>query len=222
MRILLIDDDSIDIEHLLNEITTSYVVDVAKNAEEGLYFSQSFDYSAVLVDGNLPDMSGADLCKRMRKTASNVPILFLSDTTDIDNVSASIDAGADDYVFKPLIPKEIILKLRSLIRRFRNVPFNGVLFFGDLHVDLLRKAVFVKEFLIPLRKKEFSILEYLIINRTRVVSEKEILDYAWGEDAATFSNTVAVHIKRLRTKIELPFNLKIIKNVRGFGYKFEA
>lgn len=219
MRILLIEDDITHMDELKTEVEKQYVVDVAYNGVEGTYLSQVNDYDAIVVDSSLPDMDGLEVCKKTRSAKVDSPILFLADGGRKKYKLDSLDAGADAFLSKPVDKKEFKAKLRALLRRRDTKFVSNLVKVGVLEINFKNRVVRANGKKLDLRRREYDILEYLVVNQGRVVSKEEILEHVWHGGLNVFSNTVEVHIKNLRDKLEKPFGEKLIHTVRGFGYK---
>lgn len=183
----------------------------------------------VLLDLMLPGMSGTDVCKRLRAVSSVPVIMVTARDSEIDKV-VGLELGADDYVTKPYSSRELIARVRAVLRRGGEQANNLdepedelVLVGGRVRMDVERHTVTVdgKEVQMPL--KEFDLLEYLMLNTGRVLTRGQLIDRIWGADYVGDTKTLDVHVKRLRSKIELePSSPKNLVTVRGLGYKFEA
>lgn len=222
MRILLVEDDKDMLDDVLTEVEKDYVVDVAYSGVEGTYLSQINDYDVMVVDAALPDMDGVEICRLTRSANIRTPIILLHDSCEISSKVMSLDAGADVNLQKPINILEIKAQVRALTRRNNSILGGCVLKIGKLEVDCRQKQVLVRGKIVHLRRKEFDLLEYLVINRKRVVSKEEILEHVWEKGIYVFSNTVEVHIKSLRDKFEKLVGKKIIRTIRGFGYRINC
>ena len=180
----------------------------------------------VLLDLMLPGMSGTEICKALR-TRSNVPVIMVTARdSEIDKV-VGLELGADDYVTKPYSARELIARIRAVLRRGGEVPDDGleigILEAGPVRMDVERHTVSVNGTSITLPLKEFYLLEYLLRNSGRVLTRGQLIDRVWGVDYVGDTKTLDVHVKRLRSKIEPdPANPKHLITVRGLGYKLEA
>ncbi|SHL15388.1 two component transcriptional regulator, winged helix family [Pseudonocardia thermophila] len=180
----------------------------------------------VLLDLMLPGMSGTDVCKALR-TRSSVPVIMVTARdSEIDKV-VGLEIGADDYVTKPYSARELIARIRAVLRRGAENGAgdgaSGVLTAGPVRMDVDRHVVAVNGTEVPMPLKEFDLLEYLLRNVGRVLTRGQLIDRVWGADYVGDTKTLDVHVKRLRAKIEAdPGNPKHLVTVRGLGYKFEA
>jgi two-component system response regulator RegX3 len=179
----------------------------------------------ILLDLMLPGMSGVDVCREIR-TRSNVPIIMVTaKDSEVDKV-VGLEIGADDYVVKPYSTRELLARIKAVLRRGAVPDSNetrSVLEAGPVRLDTERHAVTVNGQPVTLPLKEFELLEYLMDNTNRVLTRGQIIDRVWGSNYYGDTKTLDVHVKRIRSKIEPdPANPKFIMTVRGLGYKFEA
>ena len=180
----------------------------------------------VLLDLMLPGLSGTEVCRTLR-SRSNVPIIMLTAKDgEIDKV-VGLELGADDYVTKPYSARELVARIRAVLRRRGDAgepaPDGGVLEAGPVRMDVERHVVAVDGETVPLPLKEFDLLEFLLRNAGRVLTRGQLIDRVWGADYVGDTKTLDVHVKRLRAKLEPdPANPKYLLTVRGLGYKLEA
>jgi len=175
----------------------------------------------ILLDLMLPGLSGTEVCRQIR-TRSQVPIIMLTaKDTEVDKV-VGLELGADDYVTKPYSSRELIARVRAVLRRQEEPDeVSGVLVGGNVRMDIERHIVSVDNVTISLPLKEFELLEFLMRNSGRVLTRIQLIDRVWGSDYVGDTKTLDVHVKRLRAKIEKdPANPEMIETVRGLGYKF--
>ncbi len=221
MRILLVQDDLDYLSDHIAEIEKEYIVDVAYTASDGCYMSEVNDYDVIVVDGCLPNDEGTNLCKNIRDANISSPILYLADQENSNKRVDYFHNGANACIKKSTTTKELSAQIKALARlRHKYSGSNSIkLSEGNLSVDLNLQTVMHYDKEIPLRRKEFGILEYLLLNKGRVVSKEELLDHIWEDGILVKSNSLEVHVRNLRLKLEKPFSLKLINTVRGFGYK---
>lgn len=193
-------------------------------ASDGVSALEIFDREGadlVLLDLMLPGLSGTEVCRQIR-TRSSVPIIMLTaKDAEVDKV-VGLELGADDYVTKPYSSRELIARIRAVLRR-RQEPeqSSGLLALGPVRMDIERHVVSVNNMQVALPLKEFELLEFLMRHSGRVLTRNQLIDRVWGSDYVGDTKTLDVHIKRLRSKIEKdPANPEIILTVRGLGYKF--
>jgi len=180
----------------------------------------------ILLDLMLPGLSGTEVCRQIRQR-SNVPVIMLTaKDSEVDKV-VGLELGADDYVTKPYSTRELVARIRAVLRRqgedFTDGVADGILTAGPVRMDVERHIVNVNNEQTALPLKEFELLEFLIRNSGRVLTRSQLIDRVWGSDYFGDTKTLDVHVKRLRAKVEVdPANPLYIQTVRGLGYKFEA
>ena len=185
------------------------------------------DVDIVLLDLMLPGMSGTDVCRQLRKTSTVPVIMVTARDSEVDKV-VGLELGADDYVTKPYSSRELIARIRAVLRRGGDAdhepePNPSVLGDGRVRMDLERHTVTVDGVDTPMPLKEYDLLEYLLRNPGRVLTRGQLIDHVWGEDYVGDTKTLDVHIKRLRNKIERdPSSPSRVITVRGLGYKFQG
>jgi len=218
MKLLIIEDDS-SIRNVLRMSLESscFVVDTAEDGDLGSYMARSNDYDLIILDNVLPKKLGREVCRDIRESGKNTPIILLSMKSDVLEKVSVLDAGADDYMTKPFSFEELLARIRALTRRPKNIK-EKIFKVVDVTLDSDKYFVSKSGKEIELTKKEFSLLEYLLINKEKVVTRGQILEHVWDINADPFSNTIESHIVNLRRKIG-DVNKKIIKNIPGRGYK---
>jgi DNA-binding response OmpR family regulator len=220
MRILVVEDEH-KIAHSIKKGLEheKYAVDVVHTGTEGLDFGQSEEYDLIILDRLLPEIDGITICKRLREKGIHTSILMLTAKGQVEDKVQGLDTGADDYMVKPFAMIELFARVRALIRRPQKTT--GSLFqIDDLVVNTVTYEVKRKGKLIKLSSKEFSLLEYLMRHKNKVITKEQIINHVWSYDADVLPNSVEVYIKHLRRKIDQPFpGQALIQTVRGFGYK---
>jgi len=218
MRILLVEDErrmASFIQRGLNE--EHYVVDVAFNAERGLFLADTNSYDLIILDLMLPDTDGITLCKQLREQKINTPILMLTAMDRIKDKVRGLNAGADDYLTKPFAFEEFLARIRALLRKNRNEK-TTILRCADLELNQLNHQVSRGGREILLVNKEYALLEYLMLHANEVVTRTMIAEHVWNEDFDSFSNVFDVYIYRLRNKVDKGFSKPLIHSLRGTGY----
>lgn len=226
-KILVVEDEK-DIGQLLKDYLTAsdYEVVWAKDGEEALVLFQSEKPDLAVLDIMLPKLDGFEVCRKIR-SESSIPILMLSAKKEDSDKILGLGLGADDYITKPFSPRELIARVKSQLRRYNElsspVEKNDSLKFGGLEIDPKAYIVKLNGDEIPFSVKEFEILHYLALNINQALSREKIFSTIWGFDEFGDINTVTVHIRKIREKIETdPSNPKYIETVWGIGYKFKA
>lgn len=227
-KILIIEDESSFSEALSFLLQKEgYATQISDNGKDGLEQFKSQDFDLVLLDLMIPEMSGIEVCRAIRAT-SQVPIIMLTaKDSEIDKV-VGLELGADDYVTKPYSSRELVARIKAVLRRGSidsDSPHehSGVHEVAGIRMDTERHQVSVNGKQISLPLKEFELLEFLLRNAGRVLTRGQLIDRVWGGDYYGDTKTLDVHIKRLRSKIESdPANPLLIQTIRGLGYKFEA
>lgn len=223
MRVLLVEDErkiSAYVKRGLEE--QGYAVDAAFTGREGLDWVETVNFDVVILDILLPEMDGLTVCRELRKRGCRAPVLMLTARDAIDDRVAGLDAGADDYLVKPFALKELLARLRALTRRAADTPKSPLLQIADLTLDTLTRRVRRGDKLIELTAKEFAVLECLMREPERVLTRTQIAEHVWNYDVYNQSNVVDVYIRNLRRKIDDPFDVKLIRTVRGAGYRLLA
>ncbi|HKL13619.1 MAG TPA: response regulator transcription factor [Halanaerobiales bacterium] len=224
-KVLIVDDEK-EIRELIRDYleVEGFRVSMAEDGEEGLELFESFEPDIIVLDIMLPKIDGMEICKIIRNK-SNIPILMLSaKKSDVDKV-LGLGLGADDYMTKPFSPKELVARIKAQLRRYNQLSKanfnNNNIEFKDLKIDLDGYNVHLNGEKIQLSAKEFEILKFLALNPERVYSREQIFDQIWGFNEFGDINTVTVHIRKIREKIEEDSsNPQYIETVWGVGYKF--
>ena len=221
MRVLLVEDEQNVASFLKKGLEEEfYTVDVAEAGGDGLAMATSKEYDCIILDVMLPEMSGIEICKKLRSANVKTPILMLTALDSIGSKVEGLESGADDYLTKPFAFSELLARIRALLRRAPDSLSELTL--NDLRMDLLSRRVFRGEQEIILTQKGFAILEYFLRNKGRVLSRTQIIENIWGYNFDPNTNVVDVHIKFLREKIDKDFKTKLIHTVRGSGYVLKA
>ena len=221
-RIIVVEDEDSFSDALAFLLTKEgFEVEVADNGPKAIEIFDRAGADLILLDLMLPGLSGTEVCRQIR-TRSAVPIIMLTaKESEVDKV-VGLELGADDYVTKPYSSRELIARIRAVLRRNSDTPeVSGTLTEGPVRMDVERHVVLVNNLPVALPLKEFELLEFLMRNSGRVLTRNQLIDRVWGSDYVGDTKTLDVHIKRLRSKIEKdPANPEFILTVRGLGYKF--
>ena len=219
MRLLLIEDE----EDLINTLSrglrkVGYAVDTATDGRDGLDLFYMNEYDLIILDLNLPSMDGLEILSKIREENQDCKILILSARSNYEQRIEGLDRGADDYLVKPFDFGELNARIRNLLRRSFTKQ-SSKLKYENIIIDMTKRTVYGENNEnIDIRPKEFAILEYLIINRGRVISAEELIEHIWDNDESMFSNVIKVHLSNLRKKLSQHCKEEIILNVRGVGY----
>ncbi len=218
MRILVVDDERAVREAIERALGfEGYRVDHAGDGVEALEALAHQPVDAVVLDVLMPQMDGIELCRRIRAAGDTTPILMLTARETVSDRVAGLDAGADDYLVKPFALRELLARLRALLRRTAD-PTNGVLTHADLSLDPETREVLRGDRRIDLTRTEFLLLELLLRNARRVLTREVIFEQVWGYDMDWNSNSLEVYIGYLRRKTEAGGEPRLIRTVRGVGY----
>jgi two-component system, OmpR family, response regulator MprA len=221
VRILVVDDDRAVRESLRRSLAfNGYSVDLAQDGQEALEMITSDRPDALVLDVMMPRMDGLQVCRHLRSTGDDLPILVLTARDSVSERVAGLDAGADDYLPKPFALEELLARMRALLRRtaFDDNTETATLTFADLSLDPMTREVTRGERHISLTRTEFSLLEMLIANPRRVLTRSRILEEVWGFDFPTSGNALEVYVGYLRRKTEAEGEPRLIHTVRGVGY----
>jgi two-component system response regulator RegX3 len=224
--VLIVEDEESFIDALTIGLDREgFDVTIARDGQQALAIFAKATFDVVLLDLMLPKMSGLDVCRSMRAT-SNVPIIIVSAKGEEVDMVLMLEMGADDYVTKPYRLRELVARIRAVLRRRQRpdqVEIDEEISLGNIRMDIDARRCFVNGDEIKLRKKEFALLRLLLENPGRVLTREVLIDRVWGSDYVGDTKTLDVHIKRLRTLIEdEPKNPTHITTVRGVGYRFEV
>jgi DNA-binding response OmpR family regulator len=222
MRILIAEDDAPLATFIAKAFKSEdHVTEIAASGEDALHRLQRTKYELLILDLNLPVISGTEVLARVRGRDPDIPILILTATEDIAERVACLDAGADDYLTKPFSFSELSARIRAVLRR-KNSPGQAVLQVADLELDYLRRTVHRGGRLIDLTPKELALLEYFMRNPGRRITRNMIIEHVWKLSPDTMTNVVDVYVNYLRKKIDEGAKVKLIRTVRGVGYEFGA
>lgn len=221
MKILIVEDER-DIGLFLksNLETAGFNVDFTQSGERGSLLAKTHDYDLIILDLNIPDRNGFEICRDIRTEGKEVPIIILTVETEIGSKVQLLNAGADDYLTKPFSVSELLARIRSLLRRPKKLIKN-IISFDGFQLDNKKQIIIKDDREIYLTRKEFILLEYLLLNRHRIVSRGELVEHVWDQEANIFSNTIETHILNLRKKLANKTSKSTIKTYSGRGYGIE-
>lgn len=219
MRILLTEDEDGIVQFMKRGLgNEGYAVDVATEAEQGIVMSKVNQYDLIIMDYMLPRMNGIEATRKIREKGVATPVLMLTVIDDTENIINALDAGADDYLTKPFAFQELLARIRALLRR-EKVMKSNVLKYANVKVDTVKHQATRNNKELRLSKKEFTLLEYFMRNPEIVLTRNMILEHVWDHAADPFTNTVDVHIRYLREKLDEPYPTPLIHTIHGIGYK---
>lgn len=196
-----------------------YVVEIAKDGEEGLSFATNDEYDIILLDWMLPGIPGNEVCRSLRSGGSTTPVIMLTAKGEVDDKVAALDVGADDYLVKPFAFEELLARIRAILRRpgERSGP---VLKVSDVVLDPVSFEVSRGNQQVRLSAKEFSLLEYFMRHPNQTIPKSTLLTHVWDYEHDVLPNTVEVYVGYLRRKLDLPNSKPLLRTVRGIGYRF--
>lgn len=219
MRILLVEDEEKVSRFIVRGLTAeSFAVDTALDGRSGLELATTYNYDLIVLDLMLPGLNGTEVLRRIRRADHRVPILMLTARDAVADKVEHLEAGADDYLTKPFAFAELMARIKALLRR-GSVDRPSVLRVADLEVDRLSQQVRRASRRIELTAKEYALLEYLIANAGRVLSRTMIIEHVWDQSFDGATNIVDVYVRHLRNKVDDGHEAKLIRTVRGVGYK---
>lgn len=219
MRILIVEDE-FDLNMVISEMLTmeGYYVDSSYDGTDGLDNALSGIYDAIILDIMLPKKNGIEVLSEIRKNKINTPVLMLTAKSEIEDKISGLDNGADDYLTKPFNSRELLARIRALLRRREKIYIDENLKFADITIDKSTHEIYKNEQKIKLTKKEYDIIELLILNKGKVVPKENLTVKIWGYDTDIEYNSIEVYISFLRKKLRAIDSGVCISTVRGFGY----
>jgi DNA-binding response OmpR family regulator len=221
VKILIVEDD-VNISEFLKQGLTeeNYIVDCCFDGEDAFYLITTNKYDLIILDVMIPYIDGISLCEDLREIKNNVPIIILSAKSSIEDKVLGLNSGANDYLSKPFSFEELLARIKVQLR-IEDIPSN-ILKIDNLVIDINKKFVSRNNIEIKLSSKEYILLEYLMINKDKFISEDEINNTLWNIEEQTDSNIIRVYIYRIRKKIDNNNEIKLIHTVRGLGYKISS
>jgi DNA-binding response OmpR family regulator len=220
VRLLLVEDEPDAARILARGLREqAYAVDVAADGEAACYQATVADYDAIILDVMLPGKDGFEVCRQLREQGLAVPVLMLTARDAVDDRVAGLDGGADDYLKKPFDFRELLARLRALLRRGARPPLPDRLVVGDVEVDTRARRVFRTGREVALTAREYALLECLARRAGAVVGRAEISEHVWDESYDPLSNVIDVYVQRLRRKLDVRGRASLIRTRRGEGYQ---
>ncbi|MFC1633002.1 response regulator transcription factor [Patescibacteria group bacterium] len=222
MRILVVEDQK-DIQNFIRKTLESerYVIDIVDDGEKGVWQAKINPYDLIILDYMMPKKNGIEVARELRAAQIQTPIIMLTVVAAIANKVKALDVGIDDYLTKPFHTKELTARVRALLRRKKNMQPTGKIKVGELELNPAKFEVKRGDKKIALSRKEYILLEYFIRNPGRAISRTELLEHVWDTNADPLTNTVDVHVRFLRNKIDKGFTKPLLKTVHGVGYMLD-
>lgn len=219
MRILIVEDE-LDLNMVLSEMLTieGYNVDSSYDGTDGLDNALSGIYDLIILDIMLPKKNGIEVLSEIRKNSINTPVLMLTAKSEIEDKISGLDNGADDYLTKPFNSKELLARIRALLRRREKILINENLEFADILIDKSTHEIYKNSQKVKLTKKEYDIIELLILNKGKVVPKDDLTVKIWGYNTDIEYNSIEVYISFLRKKLRAIDSTVCISTIRGVGY----
>jgi DNA-binding response OmpR family regulator len=223
-KILLVDDDK-RLSRALDDWLTAegHELEIVHEGQTGLQRALQGDFDLLILDWNIPNIAGIDVCQKYRESGGTAKVIMLTGKTAIHDRVSGLDAGADDYLTKPFNPEELSARVRAQLRRLgsdQKATAAQAIVFGSLRLEPQSKEFFKDDIPVKLNAKEFSLLEFLMRNPNQVFSANDILNKVWSEDSEVSPDTIRVYITRLRDKIDSGKDHSFIKTIHAVGYKF--
>lgn len=220
MRILVVEDEQQLNDQIKGFLTgAGYMVDVAYDGEEGLYYAKEHGYDLAVIDLGLPKLDGVELIKAMRDEDIGCPVLVLTARGHWQDKVKGLEAGADDYLTKPFHHEEMLARVNALLRRSVGLAKPQVSY-GPIKLDTMSQQVQVRDQLLDLTAYEYKVIEYLMLHPGKVISKTELTEHIYAQDFERDSNTIEVFVGRLRRKLDPENEYKPIETLRGRGYRF--
>jgi OmpR-family two-component system manganese-sensing response regulator len=226
MRILLVDDE-IELTNPLSRVLTreGYTVEATYDGTSGSTLAQAGSYDLLILDWMLPGKTGLEICQELRRQGKVTPVLFLTAKDTLDDRVEGLDAGADDYLVKPFELRELLARVRALLRRAGTEAYNPAqthLVVADLELDIENQIAYRQGRIIELSQKESQLLQYFMENAGQLLTHAQIMEHLWADEEQPASNVIAALIRLLRRKVEVGRESPLIHTVYGKGYRFGA
>ena len=223
MKVLIVEDETKTGDYLRQGLSEAgFTTDLARNGMDGLHLALTGDHDLIILDVMLPGLDGWQVLETVRRSGKEMPVLFLTAKDQVEDRVKGLELGADDYLVKPFAFSELLARIRTLLRRGRNGTEPTTLSLADLELDLLRRRVTRAGKRIELTAKEFALLELLLRRHGEVLPRSLIASQVWDMNFDSDTNVIEVAVRRLRSKVDDPFDPRLIRTVRGMGYVLEA
>ena len=221
MKILIVEDNKKLLQTIEKELKKHFEVECCEDGEEAFYLIKQGIYDLVVLDLMLPSMNGIEVLKNIRKNYIDTPVLILTAKESLDEKMEAFSMGANDYLTKPFYMEELVARIYAILRTNGKMQAKNTIDFKDLHLDLNKRRVFIKDEEIELQNKQFNLLEYLLLNKGSILLKEQIYDRVWGIDSDVTIEIVEVYISHLRKKLSKYGYDKCIKTKRKVGYMFD-
>lgn len=221
MKILIVEDNKKLLQTIEKELKKHFEVECCEDGEEALFLIKQGIYDLVVLDLMIPSMNGIDVLKNIRKNYLDTPVIILTAKESLDEKMEAFSVGANDYLTKPFYMEELVARIYAILRTNGKMQARNSIDFKDLHLDLNKRRVFVKDEEIELQNKQFNLLEYLLLNKGSILLKEQIYDRIWGIDSDVTIEIVEVYISHLRKKLSKYGYDKCIKTKRKVGYMFD-
>jgi DNA-binding response OmpR family regulator len=219
MKILVVEDEHLIATSIKKGLEQeNYIVDIAFDGIDGFDLASTSDYDIILLDLMIPGIDGLSVCKKLRQANNHTPVLMLTAKSQLEDKIKGLNCGADDYLTKPFAFEELLARIKALSRRPPKIA-SSVLTVGNLTLDTINFIVKRGDKEITLSSKEFSLLECFLRHPNQILTKDQITQYVWSYESDILPNTIEVYIRNLRQKIDKNYQVKLIKTIRGFGYK---
>lgn len=221
MKLLVVEDNIKLLESIMKELEKHFEVECCKDGEEALYLINQDIYDLIVLDLMLPNMNGIEILKNMRRNNLEAPVLILTAKESLDDKVEAFTIGANDYLTKPFYMEELVARIYAILRTKGKLKGINCIDFNDLHLDLSKRRVFIKNQEIELQNKQFNLLEYFLLNKGVILLKEQIYDRVWGIESDATIEIVEVYVSNLRKKLSAYGYDKYIKTKRKVGYMFD-
>ncbi|MEF9991573.1 MAG: response regulator transcription factor [Romboutsia sp.] len=221
MRVLVVEDNKILLESIVGELKNHFDVEKCEDGEEALYFIEQNIYDLIVLDLMLPNLSGLDILRTMRKNSIDTPVLILTAKESLDDKVEAFTIGANDYLTKPFYIEELVARIYAILRTNGKLKGSNTVSFKDLYLDVNKRRVFINNEEIDLQNKQFNLLEYFLLNKGSILLKEQIYDRIWGIESDATMEIVEVYVSNIRKKLSKYGYDKYIKTKRKVGYMLD-